>query len=55
MLNLFLYIDDMTLDLNTIFNAIKNNKVLFLKSIIISFLISILIFFIIPKKIFIIN
>ena len=40
----------MTLDLNTIFNAIKNNKVLFLKSIIISFLISILIFFIIPKK-----
>lgn len=40
----------MTLDLNTIFYAIKNNKVLFLKSIIISFLISILIFFIIPKK-----
>ena len=40
----------MTLDLNTIFNAIKNNKVLFLKSIIISFLISILIFFIIHKK-----
>ena len=40
----------MTLDLNTIFNAIKNNKVLFLKSIIISFLISVLIFFIIPKK-----
>lgn len=40
----------MTLDLNTIFNAIKNNKVLFLKSVIISFLISALIFFIIPKK-----
>ncbi len=40
----------MTIDLNTIFNALKNNKVFFLKSIIISFLISVLIFFIIPKK-----
>jgi uncharacterized protein involved in exopolysaccharide biosynthesis len=40
----------MNIDLNTIFNSIKNKKTLFLKGIIFSFIISCFIFFIIPKK-----
>ena len=40
----------MTIDLNTVLYAMKNNKVFFLKIVTLSFLLSFLIFFIIPKK-----
>ena len=40
----------MNIDLNIIFNSIKNRKVLFLKSLIFSLIASTLIFFIIPKQ-----